>query len=305
MFTKPINPNIINRLFIYSIVAIAFFIAATTHASPEEQSLTTHGNTPITKDAFEWQFMLDMALVNSPVMLTDVEQTELWDYVQLGLLFDISYKGFFLRTNSRRSSTILGGEELGYQITVQKDWQLDVILKAYIEGFDPIEILDDQNKDIPELVGLNNREYTSGIALRYSRYFENAIFYIDIASARASENEQGHSATGIIIDSFYSYLIPYRNWDIYLGAGLTYYEKALMDYYIGINADEVSSARPFHIADSTFRAQLEVYAQYPLSQSWSFNAGITQSFYSNSIKRSPIIDKNKLTQLMVGVLYVF
>jgi outer membrane scaffolding protein for murein synthesis (MipA/OmpV family) len=100
-------------------------------------------------------------------------------------------------------------------------------------------------------------------------------------------------------------LLPYRNWDIYLGAGLTYYEQSLVDYYIGINADEVTINRPLHSADSGFRAQLEVYAQYPLSQSWSFNAGLTQSFYPNKIKRSPLVDKNKLTQLMVGVLYVF
>jgi len=90
-----------------------------------------------------------------------------------------------------------------------------------------------------------------------------------------------------------------------LGAGLTYYDQALIDYYIGINADEVSPSRHLHRAKSAFRGQLELYAQYPLSQSWSFNAGITQSFYSSSIKQSPLVDKNTLTELMVGVLYVF
>ncbi|MCW8831816.1 MAG: MipA/OmpV family protein [Colwellia sp.] len=275
------------------------------HAEQTSSNITTGVHTPIAKDEFEWQFMVDLSLASTPVILKDVEQTQPWDYFQLGLLLDISYKGFFLQTNSRRSSTILGRSELGYQFSVQKDWQLDIILKPYFEGFDPAEIIKDQEEDIPQLAGLDERNPTIGIALRYSQYFENAIFYIDIAAASAGEDSQGHNANGLIIDSFYSYLLPYRNWDIYLGAGLTYYDQALIDYYIGVNADEVSASRPLHSADSAFRGQLEVYAQYPLSQSWSFNAGLTQSFYSSNIKHSPLVDKNTLTEFMVGVLYVF
>jgi outer membrane scaffolding protein for murein synthesis (MipA/OmpV family) len=277
----------------------------TSYASQENDINFSSANAPIIKDDFEWQFMVDLSLVDTQILLADVEQTEPWDYFQLGLLLDMSYKGFFIQTNSRRSSTALGSAEFGYQITVQNDWQLDVILKAYIQGYAPEAIIKDQEKDIPQLAGLSDRNPTGGIALRYSHFFDDAIFYIDVAAARAVADEQGDDASGMIVDSFYSYLLPYRNWDIYLGAGLTYYEQALVDYYIGINADEVSSARPLYKADGGFRGQLEVYAQYPLSQSWSFNAGITQSFYFNDIKKSPLVDKNKLTQVMVGVLYVF
>lgn len=305
MFIKILNLLTLKQLFT-CLFTISYFAAVTTsHATQENNNITTNASAPIIKDAFEWQFMLDFSAVSTQVILADVEQTEPWDYLQLGLLLDISYKGFFLQTNSRRSAAAIGSGELGYQITVQKNWELDVILKAYIEGFDPAEIIKDQKEDIPQLAGLNEREYTGGIALRYSHFFDNAIFYIDVASAHTGSNDQRDSASGLIIDSFYSYLIPYRNWDIYLGAGLTYYDKALVDYYIGINPDEVTINRPLYNAKSSFRGQLEVYAQHPLSQSWFFNAGLTQTFYFNSIKQSPLVDRNKSTQLMVGVLYVF
>jgi hypothetical protein len=305
MFIKTLN-FLISKQWLTRLFAISYFAVATTsYAAQENNNITTNTNAPITKDAFEWQFMVDLSLVSTPVILADVEQTEAWDYFQLGLMLDISYKGFFLQTNSRRSAAAIGGGELGYQITVQKSWELDVILKAYIEGFDPAEIINDQKEDIPQLAGLNEREFTGGIALRYSHFFDDAIFYIDLAAARSGKNNQGDYATGMIIDSFYSYLIPYRNWDIYLGAGLTYYDKALVDYYIGINPDEVTINRPLYNAKSSFRGQLEIYAQHPLSQSWFFNTGLTQTFYSNNIKQSPLVDRNKSTQLMVGVLYVF
>jgi len=297
--------SLIKHVISCLLAVIYFTVTTTSYAVQENNDIPGSANSPIVKDAFEWQFMVDFSLVDTQILLADVEQTEPWDYFQLGLLLDMSYKGFFIQTNSRRSTAALGSAELGYQITVQNDWQLDVILKAYINGYSPDAIIKDQDQDIPQLSGLNDRNPAGGIALRYSRFFDDAIFYIDLAAAHAGENEQGGDTTGLIIDSFYSYLLPYRNWDIYLNAGLTYYDQALVDYYIGINADEVTSNRPLYKADSGFRGQLEVYAQYPLSQSWSFNAGITQSIYSKDIKQSPLVDKNTLTQLMIGVLYVF
>lgn len=299
IFIKILNLLKLKQKLTHLLAIFCLMVVSTSYAA-QESGIAMNPSAPMVKDAFEWQLIVDLSLASKPVILTGVEQTEPWDYFQLGLLIDLSYKGFFLQSNARRSSTVIDGGELGYQLTVQNDWELDVILKSYIEGYDPSDIIKNQKNDIPQLAGLDERDFTGGIALRYSRFFDNAIFYIDIAAASADDD-----ASGIIIDSFYSYLVPYRNWDIYFGAGLTYYDQALIDYYIGIDANEVTPDRPLHSADSSFRAQLEIYAQYPLSQSWSFNAGLTQTFYSNSIKQSPLVDKNKLIQLMIGVHYVF
>jgi hypothetical protein len=305
MCIKQLSLETLKQWLFYLLIIVFFTSTSRIYAAQESNSISENTTVPIVKDKFEWQFMTALSLVSAPTIYTDVKQREVWNYVELGLLFDISYNGFFLQTNTRRSSAIIDGGELGYQITVQDNWQLDVIIKDYIESFDPVETIEDQKKDIPQLKGLDERDSTTGIALRYSHFFDQAIFYLDIAYAYAGKNEKGNYITGFIIDSFYSYLIPYQNWDIYLGAGLTYYNKEFIDYYIGVNPDEVTSDRLLYNADSNFRAQLEIYAQYPLSQSWSFNTGLTQTFYSNKIKQSPLVDRNKLTQFMVGVLYVF
>ena len=214
------------------------------------------------------------------------------------LIFPI--KDFFLQTNQRRSATILGRAEFGYQLLVKDNWQIDIIAKGYMSGYRPSDLIEHQDANEELFLGLSQRNDTVGIGLRYSGYFDNAIFTVDIASAHAEAD-----INGLIIDSFYSYLLPYRNWDIYLGAGLTYYDQALVDYYIGIDENEANKNRPQYTADKNFRGQLEIYAQHPISSNWSFNAGITQSFYSKEIKRSPLVDKNKTTQVMIGVLYVF
>lgn len=205
MLAKKVNFFTLKYLFSYLLTAFFFLsfpasyagqaIENSTTYAPTTYTLTTGTNSPIAKDDFEWQFMLDLSLNHTDVLLADVKQTDLLDYLELGLLLDISYKGFFLQTNSRRSSTIIGGGEFGYQITVQKDWQLDLIIKAYIEGYDPAEIIEDQEHDIPQLAGLSKRNPTGGIALRYTHFFEQAVFYIDFATARALANDQRGNAT--------------------------------------------------------------------------------------------------------------
>ncbi len=273
----------------------------------QEQSIEQEyaANTPIAKDEFEWQFALDFSLVYDPKIIVGIEQEKLLHYFMPALLFDISYKGFFLQTNQRRSNALLGGTEFGYQLVVENDWQLDLIGKAYMQGFDPEFLIEYGGGDKELLTGLTERNATVGLALRYSRYLENSLFTLDLAAATSGDDEYGETVRGMIIDSFYSYLLPYRNWDIYLGTGLTYFSQDIVDYYIGIGSSEVNENRPEYTAKGGFRGQAEIYAQYPLSASWSFNAGITHSLYSNNVKESPLVDKNHTTQVMLGVLYVF
>lgn len=302
------SPRHLSRLLLkWRMITTIFLLCFTLFSKANEQvqeaeyvNNASNPNSPIVKDDFDWQIMIDLSVAYTPVVLKSAEQTDFWHYFQPGLLVDISYKGFFLQTNQRRSATVLGGAEIGYQLLVKEDWQIDIIAKGYLSGYTPSNLIENYDADDALYSGLSERNDTGGIALRYSRYFDNAIFTIDVAAAHAESD-----ITGLIVDSFYSYLLPYRNWDIYFGAGLTYYDQDLVDYYIGINPDEVTPNRTLYTADDGFRGQLEIYAQYPLSASWSFNAGITQSFYENKIKHSPLIDKNKLTQVMLGVLYVF
>ena len=99
--------------------------------------------------------------------------------------------------------------------------------------------------------------------------------------------------------------MPYRNWDIYLNAGLTLYSSQVTDYYVGIDASEANEFRPQFTGQAGARIQFELFAQLPISESWTFNAGISQSYYSSNIADSPIVDSQGATQMMAGVLYVF
>jgi outer membrane scaffolding protein for murein synthesis (MipA/OmpV family) len=288
----------IHLLIVQLLFSVLFSILLSLQALAAE---TKHENeTTVFDETFSWQFMAGFSTIYSPAILKDVKQDDLIDFLSFSLQLDLYYKGFFIQSNHRRADSISLGGEMGYQLIVKDEWELDIINKTYLPGYEPENLIDDSHNDIPTLEGLDDRSSGEGLGLRYSRFYKSAILSIDVASLSINS-----SAKGWVAEAFYSHLVPYRNWDFYLGAGLTHYSDQVTDYYLGVDKDEISDARPYHKASSSYRAQLEVYAQYPLSKKWTFNGSITQSYYSNNITDSPLADKQHITQVALGVLYVF
>jgi len=279
-------------------ILLLIFIFFTSSSFANEKELEQE--TTVFNETFSWQIMAGISLHHSPVILKDVEPDDVKNHLNISLLIDLYYKGFFIQSNHRRSDTLLLGAEMGYQLKVTDDWELDIIRKSYLAGYDPDFIIDISDREIPILNGLDERGSADGIGLRYTRYHRNSSLSIDLAAMSPFSE-----VNGWVGDIYYSYVQAYRNWDIYWGAGFTFYSNKVVDYYYGIDLDEVSELRSYYKPNSGFKTQLEFFAQHPISKSWTFNAGVTQSYFSKSINDSPLIDRHNTTQLMMGVIYVF
>jgi outer membrane scaffolding protein for murein synthesis (MipA/OmpV family) len=281
---------IFNKSFIFLLLS---FCSALVLADDDTQTTA-----PDNSGDFRWELMFGLGAVVEHSLLEGVHNNEFEDYLDIAILLDMSYKGFYIRSNRRRASELFG--EIGYELVAKEDWGLDIIRKVYIPGFDPESITRNQDSPVPMQQGLTERMYGGGTALRYSHYQDDAIFTIEAAYL---DSIKGSNTW--LIDSFYSHLLPYRNWDFYLGAGLSFYSAQINQYFIGVAPGEVSTTRAAYQPGAGFRAQLEVLAQYPLSQGLSFNTGITQSFYSDNISDSPLFARQHVTQFMVGLRYVY
>jgi len=279
------------------ILFVAFcFLSHTTIAV--EQELKKEST--LFNQTFSWQVMGGISVFSAQSPLKGVEQEGAEDYLALSILIDLYYKGFFIQSNHRRTTSLTQGSETGYQLHVDNNWELDILLKSYLSGYEPDLLIEDKGKDIPSISGLATREFGGAVALRYSYFSEDSIWSIDLARL-APWTE----AEGWLLDLYYSDLYIYRNWDIYIGAGLTLYQDKVTNYYYGITEQEVTAARHAYQASNGYKGSLEVYARYPISKKWSFNAGITHTYYSDSIFNSPIIDKQHITQFLLGAVYVF
>ncbi len=256
--------------------------------------------TTVFNQTFSWQAMAQFSIHNGDSPLKDVEQEGAIDHLSLSILIDLYYKGFFIQSNHRRSSGLKQGAEIGYQLHVDDNWELDVLTKTYIKGYDPELLIENKEKDIPTLRGLSERKIGDGIALRYSYFNEDSVLSVDFANFTHWTDTDGW-----LLDFYYNDLIIYKNWDIYVGGSITYYSKQVTNYYYGVAEHEVTADRSFYQPNNAFKATAEIYAQYPLSLNWSFNVGLTQTYYSNVIGRSPLVDKQHISQFMLGVIYVF
>ena len=270
---------------------LAFSSASVWAADPQHKNETT-----VFDKTFSWQAMGGISGVYEQSLLKGYKQSELGNYLNISLLFDVYYKGFFIQSNHRRSDAVTLGAEIGYELIVEENWELDILHKTYVPGYDPQEVIKNNEHNIPTLEDLELRRFGEGFGFRYSHFYEDSILSVDLAAL---------TTNGWVADVFYSQLVPYRNWDIYLGAGFTHYSEGVTDYFVGVDKDEVSDSRSFYEPGSSYKAQLEVFARHPISKKWSFSAGVTQSFYSSAFKNSPIIGKQHLTEVMLGVLYVF
>jgi len=284
-------------------VAIAFtvFISLCTLST---QSLAVEKELPkettVFNQTFSWQAMAGFTLYHTQSPIIGDEQEDEFDHLSISLLLDLYYKGFFIQSNHRRSSALLSGAEIGYQLHVDDNWELDIVRKIYLQGYNPELIIEDKEENVPALAGLKERDWAPATAIRYSYYKDDSILSIDVASL-----SPWNKANGWLLDLYYNDLIIYKNWDIYVGGSLTYYSNNVMNYYYGISEEEVNQDRAYYNPNAGFKGIIEVYAQYPISQKWYFNVGMSQTYYSNVIGRSPLVDKQHITQLMFGVNYVF
>lgn len=278
------------------VLVILLLISSTVFANDKKPEKET----TIFDETFSWDVQAGVSIAKQKMMLTDVEQNDISNYLNVLLLVDLYYKGFFVQSNYNRFDTHTLGGEIGYQLHVAQDWELDLIAKSYFPSINPEVIMEEADKEIPILQGLKNRSIGEGLALRYTRYLDSSFFSVDLAKLAPVDGSDD-----FVVEGFYSHLIPYRNWDVYLNGSLTYYAQGVMDYYYGISAEEANELRPEHEADSAFKGQVEVFVQHPLSESWTFSAGLSYAQYSNSIEDSPLISSSNTATAMMGVLYVF
>lgn len=294
------NKNVFNKVKL-RLMKITFIILCLLPNFVNAVETQLKKETTLFNQTFSWQIMMGVSIYSSQNPLKGVEQTDAFDYLSLLLMIDLYYEGFFIQSNHHRSIGATQSAEIGYQLYVDDDWTLDIISKNYINGYDPEYLIENNKKNIPTLEGLNERDIGSAIALRYS-YFNDDDSILSVDLAKIPEWE---SAKGWLIDIYYNELFIYKNWDIYIGGGATYYSNQVMNYYYGVSESEANDVREFYKPSAGFKATFEIYAQYPISKKWSFNAGVNQTYYSDAIGRSPLIDKQNITQFLLGAIYVF
>jgi len=84
---------------------------------------------------------------------------------------------------------------------------------------------------------------------------------------------------------------------------LSWRDGKLNNYYYGVRPDEATVARPAYEAGAGMNLQLALYATYPLADRWKLLAGISATYWSSSVRNSPIVEGGLQTAVSLGLLY--
>lgn len=253
-------------------------------------------------DEFSWDISIAIDLIAESPFIIGANQEDEFDYLDMSILLDVYYRGFFIQSNRHRYSSYVNGGELGYELEVNESYEVDLIFKGYLPGFssDYAGFAGVDEGEIEGLEGIDSRYGILHTGIRYMRYLENAVYWVDVAGDIFTDTHNGW-----VVDSFYSYILQRRNWDINLGVGASFFSSKMNSYYFSVEPEEAKESRPIYQVGSGYRLQAEVFFQRPISESWLFNGGVTLSHYSNSIGNSPLIVSKNIIRAQIGAKYVF
>jgi MipA family protein len=218
--------------------------------------------------------------------------------INQGLLFvvtgDLRWGNFFIETPIHRSGAYVYSATIGYRFYQQQEHSWDLIASNY-----NIWIPDNKTSTAsPQLDGLTIRNGDSVHALRYQYQSQQHAIGVE-----AGVDLIDHR--GFIGRVSYSYLLPWRNLDLYLNAALTFEAAKVVNYYYGVHPDEVRPDRPLYRPGAGLKTHLGVTAIYPLAENWQLDGSVGLNLFSSSYLDSPLVTRSHEQVAIVMVRYVF
>lgn len=195
-------------------------------------------------------------------------------------LFGVSYGNFYLE-----------GLEAGFVMTEAEDFNLSVAIAG--------DTLDGERTDSSLLKDMGDVD--SGVNLKLSgELFTNfGLLGASVAQDMSNEHE------GIELSLSWAVPLEFDKAMLMPSVYATWMSDDLVNHYYGVATNQVKAGRPLYDADSGWRYGIELMAEYPLSQQWALQGGVSAEWYGDEITNSPIVDEDRAIFGFLGVIYQF
>jgi outer membrane protein len=212
------------------------------------------------------------------------------------LLPVVAYKGerFHANLGNPGISFYRGGSDLGgvgYSLFERADFQIELVGRLRAMGLDPNE------ED--EWRGLDERKpgFDAGVSLLWETGMGE--FDLDLLS------DVSNRSNGREVVLSYAYPFSQGHWTLRPEIGVSWQSEDLVDYYVGVDADESRAGRPAYAADATVTPFAGVEIEYAISKQTHLLGGLGVGRLGDGISDSPIIDERNLGGGYLGLTYIF
>ena len=180
---------------------------------------------------------------------------------------------------------------ISYRLVGTERWQLALEGQARFDGFDP-----DKSA---ALAGMEKRNpaIDGGVSLSTGGAWGVAQLRL---LADVTGTHKGYEIAA-------SYQIPYESgrWTFVPSVEVKWRNADLVDYYYGVRESEANATRPAYSASSATNVSVGLTAAYKLTQNWQLIGGTEYQRLDDSIKASPIIEKNHEASVFSALIYRF
>jgi outer membrane protein len=110
---------------------------------------------------------------------------------------------------------------------------------------------------------------------------------------------------GQLVALQYSRKWLWRDFQIRLRLGTDWKSAALIDYYYGVSKRDTSLTEYYFNGKSGWQTYLSINVLKPINENWSWLAKMSYRRLPNSLTDSPLIEKNSVRNVFLGVAYRF
>ncbi|MBV1911010.1 MAG: MipA/OmpV family protein [Kangiellaceae bacterium] len=240
--------------------------------------------------------------LSAVIMINNVYAEDKWG-IGLGAMsdkqgyIDVDSKVTVIPVISYESENLrINGPKFEYKLAKYKLANYGGIKMSFIGQY-RFDGYDEDDGDIFQ--GMEDREdaFELGLALNYRSNWGGVSLRV---LADASSKHEGYEASVAYAKPYFieAFVVePY--------VGLTHSSEDFVDYYYGVNSDEVLDFRPEYIGKSTTNGKLGVRGNWQASKHHSVIFNLSYTAFGNEIKDSPLIDQSGRGNIILGYIYTF
>ncbi len=178
---------------------------------------------------------------------------------------------------------------LGVRWVTNNDWELSL--------FGRVETLGTGTNESPALEGIANKKWALEMGPRIG--WRGWPVQIHFTTLKEVSGRHGGLANELSVS------LPWEGARGFINASvsLTHKDADFTNYYYGVSADEALPGRPEYVPGDSVVPEFDIFWGYALSDKWLLKGSVGIDFLDSAITNSPIVDREELWSVNLGIAY--
>jgi len=188
------------------------------------------------------------------------------------------------------------GPRATYSLFGEKDrWGVEALFRLRLEGY--------EDDDSRYLRGMDDRDGSLELGLRYIHDLDFAVVSTEFSHDILGEHD-GYELR-FTLNRTFNNVLDIESLRLTPIAGVNWRSGDLNDYYYGVRSSEAVPGRRAYEADGAPGFLTALQADYKLSDRWSLFGLVSFEWLDNEITNSPIVNRDYISNVLLGALYKF